>query len=267
MLNTLRHSHWVPDYSRAAEAIKLAAAENLRLRALREAEQSSTSTSFAIEGEDINAYRLFKDFLSDVSLTGGTYVDIGCHDPIAASNTYLFYKKGWRGLCVDANPAFAERFRQFRPEDTFVCTAVGDANAHGTYYRFDNPLVNGFYTAERALEISKALGSAIEGNDEVPFRTLNSLLNDYFRGSGIVDLFSIDVETMEEKILASWDFERWPARLIACEIQGQKSLQDISLITQHPLSQFLRKIGYTHLSRFYHTCFFVNHKLPPLKKP
>jgi FkbM family methyltransferase len=34
----------------------------------------------------------------------GTFVDIGASDGILGSNTYHFEKKGWRGLCVDADP-------------------------------------------------------------------------------------------------------------------------------------------------------------------
>ena len=33
--------------------------------------------------------------------TDGTFVDIGCGDPISCNNTYALEQIGWRGLCLD----------------------------------------------------------------------------------------------------------------------------------------------------------------------
>ena len=41
--------------------------------------------------------------------TPGTYIEIGCNDGYSDSNTYALYKLGWRGVCLEADPAkFAE---------------------------------------------------------------------------------------------------------------------------------------------------------------
>ena len=34
----------------------------------------------------------------------GVYVDIGAFDPVECSNTWQFYKRGWRGLLVEPLP-------------------------------------------------------------------------------------------------------------------------------------------------------------------
>ena len=47
----------------------------------------------------------------------GFYVDIGCHHPFRFSNSYLFYKLGWRGICVDPLPGTKALFNKWRPED------------------------------------------------------------------------------------------------------------------------------------------------------
>ena len=31
----------------------------------------------------------------------GVYIDIGCGNPIKTSNTFVFYKRGWKGVVVD----------------------------------------------------------------------------------------------------------------------------------------------------------------------
>lgn len=38
-------------------------------------------------------------------LRGGFFLDIGAHDGIELSNTYVLEKKyNWSGICVEANP-------------------------------------------------------------------------------------------------------------------------------------------------------------------
>ena len=53
--------------------------------------------SYSQNGEDL----ILIDYFNENP--NGFYVDIGCHHPFRFSNTYLLYKKGWRGLNVDAN--------------------------------------------------------------------------------------------------------------------------------------------------------------------
>jgi len=48
----------------------------------------------------------------------GTYLDIGCSQPIKYSNTWLLYLRGWKGTCVDTRKI--RRFKWFRPRDTFI---------------------------------------------------------------------------------------------------------------------------------------------------
>ena len=51
-------------------------------------------TSFSQEGEDLILQRYFE------GKTKGFFVDIGAHHPIRFSNTYHFYRRGWRGMVV-----------------------------------------------------------------------------------------------------------------------------------------------------------------------
>ena len=54
--------------------------------------------SYSQEGEDILLSRIFRNQKK------GFYVDIGAHHPTRFSNTYYFYKLGWRGINIDAIP-------------------------------------------------------------------------------------------------------------------------------------------------------------------
>ena len=55
-------------------------------------------SSYSMHGEDI--------FISDIlkHKYEGFYVDVGCYHPFEGNNTYLLYKKNWRGINIDVNP-------------------------------------------------------------------------------------------------------------------------------------------------------------------
>jgi len=53
--------------------------------------------SYSQEGEDLILLRIFE------KKRIGFYVDVGSHHPFRFSNTYLFYRLGWRGINIDAN--------------------------------------------------------------------------------------------------------------------------------------------------------------------
>ena len=55
---------------------------------------SGTQKTYSQHGGDILLFDLFSGMT-------GMYVDIGAGEPAKGSNTYSFYRSGWRGVCVD----------------------------------------------------------------------------------------------------------------------------------------------------------------------
>src|SRR5687768_4236742 len=55
----------------------------------------------------------------------GFFVDIGAYHPIALSNTYALYLKGWRGINIEARPEVRQEFDIFRPRDINVSCCIG----------------------------------------------------------------------------------------------------------------------------------------------
>ena len=51
--------------------------------------------SFSLSSVDLIIERIF------YNLKDGIYLDIGCNHPIKYNNTYLLFKKGWKGINVD----------------------------------------------------------------------------------------------------------------------------------------------------------------------
>ena len=50
----------------------------------------------------------------------GTFLDIGCSDPVLLSNTYALEQLGWRGVLIDCAPQLAARIADKR-RSPFIC--------------------------------------------------------------------------------------------------------------------------------------------------
>ena len=78
--------------------------------------------SYSQEGEDLILQRFFE------KQAVGFYVDVGAHHPRRYSNTYLFYKKGWSGINIDAMPNSMKRFDKYRPRDINIEKPISEKN-------------------------------------------------------------------------------------------------------------------------------------------
>ena len=67
----------------------------------------------------------------------GFFIDVGAHHPIRFSNTYLFYKKGWSGINIDAMPGSMTKFNKIRPKDINIEKGVGIKNDKLIFYQFN----------------------------------------------------------------------------------------------------------------------------------
>src|SRR5437016_1307579 len=85
--------------------------------------------SYAQEGEDLVLARIL-----ETNTSSGFFVDIGAHHPTRFSNTYYFYRRGWRGINVDALPGTASLFQRMRPRDVTVECGVGVQAGVMTYF-------------------------------------------------------------------------------------------------------------------------------------
>ena len=89
---------------------------------------SHAGTYYSQEGEDILLSRIFGE------QTEGFYVDVGAHHPRRFSNTCFFYKRGWRGINIDALPGSMKVFQKLRPHDINLELAVSEREQVLTYY-------------------------------------------------------------------------------------------------------------------------------------
>lgn len=188
--------------------------------------------SYAQEGEDLVVERIM-DRCSD-----GFYVDVGCHHPFRFSNTYLFYRKGWRGVCIDALPGTARLFRRWRPRDQVLEAGVSEEPATLTYHMFNEPALNTFDPG-LAAERDGLNSYRLAGTKQVPVEPLGAIL----RRLGIdreIDLLSVDVEGLDLSVLRSNDWQKYRPKLIIAECAAA-TLEELE---SDPVRLFLHERGY-----------------------
>ena len=102
---------------------------------LREADlfDRYSTKSYSQYGEDMVLKSVFQN------QERGFYVDVGAHHPKLCSNTYFFYKLGWSGINIDAMPGGMELFKNFRPRDINLETAIARNKQELTYFMFAEP--------------------------------------------------------------------------------------------------------------------------------
>ncbi|MBC7510213.1 MAG: FkbM family methyltransferase [Ferruginibacter sp.] len=225
---------------------------NFKNRILRIVERRvlpDANISYSQFGEDmlLNFYFLRQD--------EGFYIDIGAYHPIHLSNTYHFYKKGWRGINIDATPGIMKRFNEMRPRDINIECAVGCEQKEIDLYIFDMSAVNTI--------TSKGLEFVKETFDKKPIaivkvqcKPLSVLLNNYLpAGITEIDFMTIDTEGADEEVLRSNDWDRYRPKFICVEDH-----LDMGKLQNSSILNFLKDKEYELSSKLGPTNFFVSVK-------
>jgi len=197
------------------------------------------------DGEDLILNRLLEGKRT------GFYVDVGAHHPMRFSNTYLFYKRGWNGINIDAMPGSMVSFNRIRPRDINIECGVASQRGILTYYCFDEPALNTFDRAEAELKNSPPY--RILKTVEVAVDRLEAIIDKYLPPGQQIDFLNVDVEGKDEEVLRSNDWKRYRPRFILAEtLRG-----DILNMAKCPIVQFLQTVGYRPVSKAYNTSFFA----------
>ena len=61
-----------------------------------------------------------------------------------SSNSYYFYLRNWKGICIDPNPELADLYKKFRPKDNFINAGIGASNQTLDYFMFEESSMNTF---------------------------------------------------------------------------------------------------------------------------
>jgi len=165
--------------------------------------------SFSQSGEDVIAW-------GELNKRRGFYVDIGAYHPKQFSNTYYFYKRGWKGLVVEPNSELLRLYKEIRKKDIALGVGVGGKEIVADYFMFDDPAANTF-SVEQAEKNEKEADRRMIGKKPVAILRLAKLLNDYLPDGVNIDLLSVDTEGMDEEVLSSGDWEKYRPKVVICE--------------------------------------------------
>ena len=67
----------------------------------------------------------------------GSYLDIGAGYPVRGSNTYYFYRRGWRGTAIEPIGSNALVFKIFRFRDKVIKSTVGSYTGKVPFYHIE----------------------------------------------------------------------------------------------------------------------------------
>lgn len=139
------------------------------------------------------------------------YVDLGCAHPINKSLTHFVRDLGWRGVAVDANPAYALDWQKAGFGEHFECAILSDQPE--VRFAFHENSFTSRISPTEATDHPERWG--IDAIVTAPTTPLNRILEQ--RGIGRIDLLTIDLEGHEFALLQTLDFEKHTPAFIISE--------------------------------------------------
>lgn len=196
-------------------------------------------TSYSQFGED----KLLRSLLPE---RFGTYVDIGAGHPVRNSNTYYFYKRGWRGLLVEANPQLCKLLTSTRRRDTTINALVDESASDDTRLWLFEPSELSTADESRASELIKQ-GFALRETRCLPSIALREL--PIASSPQDPSLLSIDVEGFDLRALRGNDWDKFSPRVICVEVGTGSETEIDNLLTS---------VGYEKVGQQFVSAIFVH---------
>jgi FkbM family methyltransferase len=218
--------------------------KNLFRKAVSKIILPNSQIAYAQSGEDLILSHLFYKLNIDCP----TYLDIGANHPSFISNTYYFYLRGSRGVCVEPNPYLFRKIKRCRPGDTVINAGVGiNENTQADFYLFPKQSHGLSTFSKEEAEYWARVGMKRVGKIQyekviqVPLITINTIFEKYFKKPP--DLISLDVEGLDLKILQSLNFEKYYPKIICVETLVYDENQNEN--KNYEIISFLQQKGYS----------------------
>ena len=179
-----------------------------------------TKKSYSISNVDLIIDRMFS------KVEKGVFIDLGCNHPIKFNNTYLLYKRGWRGINIDLDKESIDEFNKIRDKDynvqSLISTNIGEEKE--IYYYHSRSAINTL--SKELLEHRKTKKDSIKILKETTNTLENIIEKSPFKNQKI-NLLSIDIENHEYEALKNFNFSKFRIDVIVIEIHDlrQKKLE------------------------------------------
>ena len=197
--------------------------------------------SWSQEGEDLILSRVFG------SKRTGFYVDVGAHHPFRFSNTYKFYKMGWRGINIDASPGSMETFKKHRKRDINLEIPVGLELKPLNFYIFNEPALNSFDKIISLKRNNAQNDNKIIKTIPLESRKLSDILEEYLPPGQEIDFLSVDAEGLDFEVLKSNDWHQFSPSIVLVEILPGK---------HSTIENFMLNQGYMFYAKSGNTVFY-----------
>jgi len=137
----------------------------------------------------------FANHLQENSCYDIGYIDVGANHPTSISNTYLLYRKGYRGFLIEPNSELTWLCRLFRPNDRVVQMGIAGKSSVLELKVSSTPTISSFCN-DHLLSRKQVICAS----ELVPVMSLDDAISCL---PGTIGLLSIDVEGMNLEVLES----------------------------------------------------------------
>jgi FkbM family methyltransferase len=195
--------------------------------------------SKTVNYDRLGSYSQFQEDLIIDALLGyphdGIYIDVGANHPVTLNNTYRFYKRGWRGISVEPNPALHARLAEVRPCDKNLNIGIAPKKKMETFYITDPDTLSSF-DRKTSMREARRYGGGIVSELQIeclPLTELFAIAAKEHSGKTVV-LLSVDCEGYDLEVLRSLDWKIYRPSVVLVEInQGGSKIEEL-----------LRGVGY-----------------------
>lgn len=211
--------------------------------------------SYSQSGEDIIADFVFET----LKISKPSYLDIGAHHPVYLSNTFLFYKKGAKGVCIEPDPELFKAIKRRRGRDTCLNVGIaGKSEKSVDYYVLTSKTLNTFSKeeAEAAVASGNYGKQKIEKVIKIPLVAINEVMEKHFNRTP--NFVSIDTEGFDLQILKSFDFSKYRPEVIC--VETSEIIGKNKIIKNEELIDFMKGKDYFVYADTYINSIFVDKK-------
>lgn len=205
--------------------------------------------SYAQSGEDLIANYFFES----IGISNPSYIDIGSNQPIKGNNTYYFYLKGSKGICIEPDVTIIPTLKNKRPNDIILNIGISVEDVKDADFFYFDGHYNAWNTFSKTdADIKKKESGIYYHTTKVNLENIHNVINEH--NFNHVNYISIDVEGLDLEILKSINFEIIRPELICVEtiifsLGNGNNKNDA--ITDYMLSQNYIVYADTNLNTFY----------------
>lgn len=199
--------------------------------------------TYAQAGEDVILEYVL--MVLGITMKECRYLDLGANHAKELSNTYCLYKKGARGVLVEANPQLIPELKFYRYEDVILNKCV--AKNSGETVKFYIMNGDGLSSADKdSVDLACRKNKDLEVSNTIEVETISvvDIIDTYFESAP--DIINIDIEGKDVEILEQLDLVKGRPLLIVIEMIeynplltiGEKNEVILNFMEEHDYKEY-----------------------------